>query len=613
MEYGSSILHTHTDFYGGGVKFEVFLNFGNFAKSFYRMRIPISIKLIVYFLIISISSIFIVGKFSWFETKEAIIDRTYQQLRSIRVEKEKSLIQFFNQLEADLNYLASDKFINLLDTSPNYLIEQNLSPFISGYLQSKAIYANVLYLYDSSVLFNSNPDSHLLVDAHNTLTKKTILLPNCHSLSDSIRIIDTITSNSANYIIACKQIDAHKRILIFINHYVIDNLIFTNNPHNGLGKSGEVYLVGSDFLMRSSSRFIENASYEINVNTDAVINAFENKPGEAQIEDYRGIKVLSSYKKVDVQFVDWVILAEIDYSEATEQIRNIENNIIFLSIVISLILLGVIATLSTSFTSPIRKLKLATEKIVQGEFTEILISNKNDEITDLMIAFNYMNNQLKEQKEVLEYEQVIKSTLVIDSQEEERQRLSRELHDSLGQSVLAIKLKMEHLLLHAKGNQEIEIKECLLLIADTIKEIRLISNNLMPSVLQQYGLITAIENLALWANNESNCVFTFTNLLESSSLNKKMEIYLYRIVQEAFNNSIKHGKASEFDVKLSENQNFIYLNLTDNGIGTSLDNNAWKRGNGLNNMKERVNLLSGLIKMDSTPKNGFSVSIEIPI
>lgn len=566
----------------------------------------------MYFLVISTSSIFIIGKFSWYETKNAIIDRTYQQLRSIRTEKEKILINFFREIEKDADFLAYH-LTNQPQTLDNAAIHDWQNPLLTGYLSSKNQYTSIKCCLSDSLALLFENQTHTWTISHNHNCPQEISPAN--AIDTQIQVIDTLAS-AQNQLIIFKKLNltaypkAH--ILLYISHQTIDELIFSDNPHNGLGKSGEVYLVGDDYRMRSSSRFIKNASYAIEVKTDGVIQAFNLEEKEAEILDYRKIPVLSSFKKINLPYINWVILAEIDYQEATSQLTNIENNIIYLSIVISLLLLGVIAVLSTSITSPIRKLQQATEKVAMGEFTEISPSTAKDEIADLIRAFNSMNHQLQEQKERLEYEQVIKSTLVIDSQEEERQRLSRELHDSLGQSVLAIKLKIENLLRDADEKHQAEIQESLSLIGDTIREIRVISNNLMPSVLQQYGLVTAIENFGQWIRKDCHCQFTFNHTIDESILSKKTEIFLFRIIQEAFNNSMKHGKADLFTIHLSARDTEIQLHIHDNGKGASLDPNTWKKGNGLNNMRERVNLLSGTIQFNSAPTKGFEIQISIP-
>lgn len=583
------------------------------------MRITVSIKIMISFLTISVISIFIVGKFSYLKTKQAIIVRTFEQLKLIRIEKEHVLINFFNEINSDLSTISDLPDTKLLLSS---LKSQNndkyLPNYLFGYLISKNYFqriaftdlmGNTFYYYPKN---KNNADSlkNNEIYIFDNFRKKL-------SNSDDIKIEENIQKKGNSSILIGKNCFQNKSklgsIIIEVSYETIDGLIFMNNPHNGLGLTGEVYLVGSDYLMRSSSRFIANSKFETKVKTKGVLNAFENNPGESEIKDYRNVDVFSSYKKLDVDGLHWAILAEIDYTEAMKQISSVETNIIYLSFVISLLLLGIIAALSTSITSPIRKLQAATEKISNGEYGEIINLKSNDEIGDLIEAFNKMSIQLHEQSEKLEYEQVIKSTLVIDSQELERQRLSRELHDGLGQYILAIKLKLDYALSVSENKKNELINETISLITETIKEIREISNNLMPSVLNEYGLCTAIENLANNINKETKLKFDFQYSDISSQLNKKTQIYVFRIIQEALNNTLKYANATKFDVFIVQTEEDLIVKIQDNGIGVDISKSIMKKGNGLTNIKDRVNLLSGKVDFISLPQKGFGINITIPI
>lgn len=306
-------------------------------------------------------------------------------------------------------------------------------------------------------------------------------------------------------------------------------------------------------------------------------------------------------------------MAEIDKSEAMQPINSVENNIIFLSLIVSLLLLGIVAAISTNITAPIRRLQVETEKIFNGEYGHIINLKFKDEIGDLIEAFNKMSVKLKEQKDRLEYEQVIRTSYVIDAQEAERQRLSRELHDGLAQYVLAIKLKLEYAL-SFKGTKQMEIlEEVKNLFTETIQEIRNISNNLMPSILNEYGIIKAIENLAENTNQVTKLNFLFNTNIKDTYIPKKIQIYLFRIIQEALNNTIKHSEAKNFIVNLFQVEKNIVVEIKDDGKGCKFEENTKLNGNGLANIKERINLLSGNIEINSVPLSGFSIKIIIPL
>jgi len=584
------------------------------------MRISISIKIIVSFLVLSFASIFAIGKFSYDKTKDALINRTFDQLISVRTEKEKRLNDFFKQCSNDITSIAS------LQETKDILIKINqnkidstgsseiISNYLLGYLQANNRYNKIIIIDSDTNIF-----TYSLLNRSEKGTNISLYLSFYNELKNNTNpyIKEISRENNHSIFIGNKLYEEKNNItgivILEISYQPIDEIMFEDDLQNGLGQTGEIYLVGDDYLMRSSSRFIVNSKFETQVKTQAVTKAFNNEPGEDIFKDYRGIKVFSSYKKLDNEHLNWVILSEIDKFEAMETVNSVQNSIVYLSIIISLLLLGFVAAITANITAPIRKLQAETEKIYSGQYGQIINIHYNNEVGDLITAFNKMSVKLKEQAEKLEYEQVIRSSYSIDGQEAERQRLSRELHDGLAQYILAIKLKLEYASTLEGEKQKEVLDEAKNLFSDTIKEIRNISNNLMPAVLSQYGIVKAVENLAISINNDTKLNFSFKNNLKNGFLNKKTEIYIYRIIQEALNNTIKHSEAQNFDVEFLETETCILINIYDNGKGFDFQNKHLKSGNGLANIKERVSLLSGKISIISEPDKGFSINITIPI
>nr|WP_262923876.1 sensor histidine kinase [Spirosoma liriopis] len=218
-------------------------------------------------------------------------------------------------------------------------------------------------------------------------------------------------------------------------------------------------------------------------------------------------------------------------------------------------------------------------------------------------------------------------------QEDERKRLSRELHDGLGQMLTAIKLQIEGLEAGLKraaqqGTSDLtahskNISNLKKLVTQTIQETRTISNNLMPTVLSDFGVIPAIKMLAENDRSETIDVTFESNLTaDDPRLDKNVEIMLYRITQEAISNAVRHAHPSHIHIELIERQNYVHLIVSDDGRGFRPENQRSKLSHqtqdgrapsqGLHNMQERAKLLNGKLKINSVPGKGTKVQVSIP-
>jgi HAMP domain-containing protein len=426
------------------------------------MRISITKKLIVYSLMLGLSSTSVIGIYTYIKIKDALLSRTFDQLISVRNEKTKRIESFFNERSNDLQNLINfedvKKLIKLLnsknDHTENYnkdKLESVYNDYIAGYLQANNFYEKLIlcnsgketFQFDvknKKLLFNKidTSDRSLLNEILTDSVKNDSLIifekkPIDKESNPTLIIADKTTDNKVDTVV----------IMLEVSMKPIDQIMFEDNPQNGLGETGEAYIVGKDMLMRSSSRFQKNAVYSTIVNTEGVQAAFKNQTGESKINDYRNVLVLSSFGQIQHGNINWAILAEIDYKEATVPIKEIRGSIFYLLIIIGLFMLGVIAVVSNMITAPIIKLRQATDKVTEGEFGKTLDLEINDEIGDLIHAFNEMTSRLKLQSEKLEEQKLMSLQSLIDGQEIERQRLSRELHDGLAQLILAIKMRTE--------------------------------------------------------------------------------------------------------------------------------------------------------------------------
>jgi len=201
---------------------------------------------------------------------------------------------------------------------------------------------------------------------------------------------------------------------------------------------------------------------------------------------------------------------------------------------------------------------------------------------------------------------------VIDGQELERQRLSRELHDGIGQSLVAIKMKLESLNYIPEEDIKPQLEVIKKQFDQIIDEIRRITTDLMPPVLEEFGLVIALFNLCEDTGRHSSVKIRFEHNVRTDDWNKKIQTYLYRIVQEALNNIIKHSNADQAYIKLQYDHDFIYLSIQDNGKGFSPHNSGSQGGHGLHNMHERVKLLGGALDLKTASGKGTLIQIKVP-
>ncbi|HBF87685.1 MAG TPA: hypothetical protein DDX39_03500 [Bacteroidales bacterium] len=588
-------------------------------------KISISDKLILVFLFVSTISIFIIGYYSFYHAKKAILERTFNQLTSVRVVKTHLVEKFFNDCIKEIQLVNSSSDIkkilaqiNESDSCSNYeIINDSLRNLENEFVNqlSKKHYNRITIIGKNRKVF------HLKSNADNTNQDYDFLWQQS-IISDSLYINDlTKLSNLSQPLVtlSSKITDSSNQvvgILVFeISLKAINAIMLEDNPSNGLGISGESYLVGHDYLMRSSSRFQSNSVLKTIVKTEASIASFNNNPGTQIIKDYRGIEVLSSYSKINIPNLEWAILAEIDYEEATIPIYKIRNEILFISVFIFFMVLMVVIIVSQKITLPIKKLNHAAHEIGKGNF-EIQIKHKlNDEIGELTDSFNKMANKLKEQSEELNSERIKSLSSLIDGQESERMRLSRELHDSLGQLLIGLKLKYESCLDQSKLTSETEDKfyELGLLFDKTIEETRRISNNLMPAALSEFGLVSAVRNICNEISETTKINILFKSEGNSNDIDSKIKTYLFRIIQEALTNILKHSQANSASIQLFFDKEFVKLLIEDDGVGFDKSNIKSQNSNGLNNIKDRVALLKGTCSVKSETLKGTQIHIEIPL
>jgi PAS domain S-box-containing protein len=203
---------------------------------------------------------------------------------------------------------------------------------------------------------------------------------------------------------------------------------------------------------------------------------------------------------------------------------------------------------------------------------------------------------------------------VIEAEEKERKRFAADLHDDLGPTLSSIKLHLG-LLENPKDPETFtaDIKICKDLLNDSIAKMRIIANNLMPRLIDNYGLEAALNSFIKMIQKEGQYTVDFSSNLEGKRFPKQVELHLYRIICELINNTVKHSGARKSTVNLDFNRKTLKLFYTDNGKGYKVSEIQDKpAGMGIGNILQRVGLINGTIKFDRK-KGKTEVRINIDI
>lgn len=579
-------------------------------------RSTLTEKLILYFLALGTVSIITIGLFSYFPARDALLKRTYDQLTSIRLARQARVENYFSERIREVGMLASSPAIqqivkNNLRGKPSLV--GSVNDFNAIYLLFSD-YFNGYMITDSSgkIIFNYSEDSY-------TSFIPPLSLPTTSASESTPYIVDFSISESGdlNPLTVVGLITLNGQfagtLILIIRQTQIDNLLPLETPFGGLGYSGEVYLVGHDNLLRSQSRFIPNSIMFTSANTIPVQNAFSQAHGHDRAADYRGVEVLSSYGHLSIPGLDWAILAEIDYKEAMSSIIGIRNKILLLGVFTALAFFILTYFISNRITRPLVRLREAAVEMGEGKLNTALEVSTQDEIGELTEAFNLMVTNLNEKDKALRSERMNRLRSTIDGQDKERQRLSRELHDGIGQSLIAIRLNLSILESRISEKKQQNFQALTTLTDNLIDEVRAISNALMPPSLAEFGLKTALQNLCNNISETHGLSVEISGELPAKTSGRKVKLYLFRIIQEALNNAVKHAGAQNITITSSILNDKLLLIITDDGIGFDPGSPCVSKGHGLNNIKERASLLNGVAQIFSAPGSGTKIQLDIPL
>ena len=214
------------------------------------------------------------------------------------------------------------------------------------------------------------------------------------------------------------------------------------------------------------------------------------------------------------------------------------------------------------------------------------------------------------------------SAKIIETQEMDRNRISRDLHDSTVQGLTSLVHKMEYcskLVDIDPVRVKLELQSMIDLNKEIINDMRAIIYDLRPMSLNNIGLVSTIESYCLYLRRYNNLDVLFKTEGEEKELSSMVNVTLYRIIQEACNNAVRHAKSKKIFICISYLENCIQLIIEDNGIGFDMKEVEERvkqdslHGFGLSTMKERARLLSGTFFIDTKPGAGTKIHVCVPI
>jgi signal transduction histidine kinase len=203
---------------------------------------------------------------------------------------------------------------------------------------------------------------------------------------------------------------------------------------------------------------------------------------------------------------------------------------------------------------------------------------------------------------------------IINTEENERRRFAKDLHDGLGPLLSTVKMSLSSLGERIKDQSGTEIlSNANYLVNESLNTIKDISNNLSPHVLSNFGLASAIGAFTTKINQTKAIEVEFKSNMENQRLENDKEVVIYRAVCELINNAIRHSGASRIEIELNKHEKFVTLQFYDNGRGFELSTLSREdnKGMGLSNIETRIKTVEGVFVLESTPGKGTSALIKV--
>ena len=239
-------------------------------------------------------------------------------------------------------------------------------------------------------------------------------------------------------------------------------------------------------------------------------------------------------------------------------------------------------------------------------------------LTTLLVHSQYRRYKLKKegqlQTEILKQQQIAVRA-VMEAEENERQRIAKDLHDGVGQMMSAAKMNLsafESDIAFANNEQKQSLEKIIRLVDESCKEVRTVSHIMMPNALLKNNLAVAIRDFVDKLSSKTLQVHVSIHGLDER-FDSNVETVLYRIIQECVSNAIQHAGATTLDISIIRDKDGISGTIEDNGRGFDISDKDNFEGIGLRNIITRIEYLKGTVDFDSAPGRGTVVALHVPL
>jgi signal transduction histidine kinase len=379
-----------------------------------------------------------------------------------------------------------------------------------------------------------------------------------------------------------------------------------------IGHDGFTYLVDREGIIIAHPDPLQiGADYG---NLPFIKKVMAGESGGMLTESSQGKRLVEGYSPIGI--AGWGLVIQESWDSVTEPITLFDGLVLAIGLVVIILIAVFLWRGLDRIRGPIQSLHDSTEKLAKGEKINPIRESGIDEIDALGRAFMKMEEQISAYRVGLRRY----VGAITKSQEEERLRIARELHDDTIQSLLALSRRLE---LYQSSESNLERREKLAALqamaTSTLVGIRRISRDLRPLILEDMGLIPALQTLIRAARLGDGAIphAKFKMMGQQFSISPELELALYRITQEALTNICRHAHATGVMVELSYGSEVVKLEIADDGKGFeepwSLTDFAQQDHFGLLGIQERVWGAGGSLSIHSSPDQGTKLIVTIPV